>query len=111
MVSKNRLTNYPNSKILFLAPTKPLAQQHERTMKDLLPSYADKITLFTGTVAPEKRKELFKQNKIIISTPQGMENDIISRKILLEEISLIIFDEAHRATGDYAYVFLAKRYF
>lgn len=110
MLAKNRLDNYPNSKILFLAPTKPLAQQHEETFKDLLESYAGKTVLFTGSVSPEKRKKLWNENRIIISTPQGMENDVISRKIKLEEASLIVFDECHRATGDYAYVFLAKKY-
>jgi Fanconi anemia group M protein len=29
---------------------------------------------------------------------------------MLDEFALIIFDEAHRATGDYAYVFIAERY-
>lgn len=110
MLIKNRLQNYPNTKALLLAPTKPLAQQHEETLKDLLPENADKTTLFTGSVSPEKRKNLWTENKIIISTPQGMENDIISRKIKLEEVSLLIIDEAHRAVKDYAYVFVAKKY-
>lgn len=110
MLIKNRLTLYPNSKVLMLAPTKPLAQQHLKTIKDLLPDTAEETALFTGTVQPEKRKLLWENSQIIISTPQGMENDIISRKILLDNVSLIIFDEAHRATGDYAYVYIAKKY-
>ena len=110
MLIKNRLTNYPDSKIIFLAPTKPLAQQHETTLKDLIPTYAKKTILFIGTVSPEKRKKLFKENQIIISTPQGMENDIISRKISLKNVSTVIIDEAHRAVGDYAYVYIAKKY-
>lgn len=110
LVIAHRLQNYPDSKILFLAPTKPLAQQHEKSLKSMLPNYAEKTVLFTGTVKPEARKKLFKENQIIISTPQGMENDVMSRKIKLEEISLLVFDEAHRATGEYAYVFLAEKY-
>jgi len=104
---KNRLQNYKGSKVLFLAPTKPLAQQHEKT----LTSFLDETPiLFTGSVSPEKRKKLWKENTVIVSTPQGLENDVISRRIQLEDVSLIIFDEAHRATGDYAYTFLAKKY-
>jgi ERCC4-related helicase len=110
LMIKARLTNYKNSKIIFLAPTKPLAQQHETTLKNYLPEYETKIALFTGSVSPEKRELLWKENTIIISTPQGLENDVIRRKIELKDVSLIIFDEAHRATGDYAYVFLAKKY-
>ena len=45
-----------------------------------------------------------------MSTPQGLENDIISNKISLTEVSLLVVDEAHRAVGDYAYVFIAKQY-
>ncbi|MCF7871944.1 DEAD/DEAH box helicase [Candidatus Woesearchaeota archaeon] len=110
MLMTQRIDNYPDSKMLFLAPTKPLAQQHEKTLKKFFPKLEEKIVLFTGTIKPEKRKELFEQNQIIISTPQGLENDIISRRIKLEEVSLLIFDEAHRAVKDYAYVFLSKKY-
>ena len=53
---------------------------------------------------------MWEKAKIIASTPQGMQNDVISRKINLEDVSLLVFDEAHRATGDYAYTFIAKQY-
>ena len=65
---------------------------------------------FTGMVSPEKRSELWKNTKIIFSTPQGLENDIISRRINLEDVCLLGVDEAHRAVGDYAYVFVAKQF-
>jgi len=61
-------------------------------------------------MAPSKRKELYKNKKIIFATPQVIENDIISQRLDLENVSMIIFDEAHRAVGDYAYVFIAKKY-
>jgi Fanconi anemia group M protein len=37
-------------------------------------------------------------------------NDLITGKVKLAEVSLIVFDEAHRAVGDYAYVFIAGQY-
>lgn len=110
MMIANRLENYKGGKVVFLAPTKPLAQQHEVTLKKYMPSLEDKIVLFTGSVSPEKRALLWKENQIIISTPQGLENDVIGRKVDLSEVCLVIFDEAHRGTGDYAYVFIAKKY-
>ncbi len=110
MLIHHRLKNYPESKILFLAPTKPLAQQHEKTLKQLIPSHEEEITLFTGSVAPSKRESLWREKRIIVATPQGVENDVINRKAKLENISLIVFDEAHRATGDYSYVYIAKKY-
>jgi len=105
-----RLENYPKSKILVLAPTKPLAEQHLETFKKHLDLKKDKIILFTGLVLPEKRAELWKDAKIIISTPQGVENDIITNRTPLADVSLLVFDEAHRAVKDYSYVFIAKQY-
>ncbi len=110
MLSIQRLNNYPNSKILFLAPTKPLAEQHLTTFKKHLDIDHKKLSLMTGAIFPEKRAEIWKSSQIFFSTPQGLENDIISRKIDLAEVSLVVFDEAHRATGDYAYTFIAKMY-
>ncbi len=108
LTAKNRLENYKDSKIVIVSPTKPLAQQHEETFLKIFPD--NKITLLTGTVTPKKREEAWKNNQIIISTPQGLENDVIKRKINFEDTSLLVVDEAHRATGNYSYVYLAKKY-
>jgi ERCC4-related helicase len=110
LLASQRLDNYPNSKILMLAPTKPLCEQHINTFQKHMDITPEKIVLFTGSVKPEKRGELWKEATIIISTPQGLENDIINKRVNLKEISLLIFDEAHHATGDYAYVWVAKQY-
>ena len=110
MLAAQRLHQYPNSKILMLAPTKPLCEQHVQTFQKHMDVESDKIVLFTGSVKPEKRAELWKTAQVIISTPQGLENDTINRRVRLEDVSLLIFDEAHRATGDYAYVWLAQQY-
>jgi len=95
-------------KILFMAPTKPLVEQHARFLKRHL--IAEPPAVFTGEVPPEKRKELWRKNQIITATPQVISNDLVSGQIDLNEVSLIVFDEAHRAVGDYAYVFIGERY-
>lgn len=110
MLAKHRLELYPDSKILVLAPTKPLAQQHLETFKRHLEFDKESFVLFTGEISPLKREELWKTAKIIFSTCQGFENDIISGRINIEDVSLLVFDEAHRAVGDYSYVFIAKQY-
>ncbi|MBI4147539.1 DEAD/DEAH box helicase [Candidatus Woesearchaeota archaeon] len=110
LLTAQRLNNYPNSKILLLAPTKPLCEQHVESFREHLDIPAEKIVLFTGSVSPEKRALLWKDAQIIISTPQGLENDIINSRINLKEVSLLIFDEAHHATGEYAYVWIANQY-
>jgi ERCC4-related helicase len=110
LLAANRLTNYPDSKILILAPTRPLCDQHVSSMRKNLAVEEEEVQLFTGMISPAKRAELWKKSRIIVSTPQGLENDIISEKISLKEVSLLVFDEAHRAVGDYSYAFIAKQY-
>lgn len=110
MLAAFRLEHYNKSKILILAPTKPLVEQHYNSFKKHLDISKEKIHIFTGSIKPEKREELWKDAKIVISTPQGMKNDIITNKTPLEDVSLMVFDEAHRTVKDYAYVFIAEQY-
>ena len=96
-------------KVLLLAPTKPLVEQHAATLRDLL--VVDRIALFTGeATSPEERELLWRENKIIVSTPQVIRNDLRAERFSLEDVSMIVFDEAHRAVGDYAYVDVAAAY-
>jgi Fanconi anemia group M protein len=98
-----------NNKILLLSPTKPLVNQHAQTLTDLL-TLDDTVAVFTGEVPPEKRIELWNSKQIIVSTPQVIENDLIARRYDLTKTSRIIFDEAHRAAGNYSYVFIADMF-
>ncbi len=110
MLSAQRLIQYPKSKIIILAPTKPLLDQHMNSFIQHMDIEEENLCVLSGSVLPEKRKELFADKQIFFSTPQTIENDVISGRIDLKEVSLICFDECHRATGDYSYVFLAKQY-
>ena len=50
MMSVVRLNKHPESKILLLAPTKPLCEQHQRSFQTHLDIKDEKIVLFTGSV-------------------------------------------------------------
>ena len=110
MLTILQLKKYPQSKVLLLAPTKPLCEQHQKSFQKHLETDENKIVCFTGSVKPEVREEKWKQAEVIISTPQGLENDVINQRIDLKDLSLLIFDEAHHAVGEYSYVWLAKQY-
>lgn len=110
LIACERLTQRPSGKIVLLGPTRPLIDQYERVFAELTDIDPDSMCVLTGRVPPEKRKALFEQKQIIFSTPQGFENDLISNRITLEDVVLLGFDEAHRATGDYSYVWIAKQY-
>src|SRR3989338_3392754 len=110
MLAAHRLRLFPSSKVLFIGPTRPLIDQYLSVFKENFEINENEMAVFTGMVSPEKRGELWKKSKIIFSTPQGLENDIISGRINLEEVCLLGVDEAHRAVGDYSYVFVAKQF-
>ncbi len=110
MLAVHKLTEYPNSRIIFLAPTKPLVEQHYRSFVDLTKIPIEFLQPITGTISPDKRKEIWSEVKVAFMTPQVLQNDIISQLYPINDVSLIIFDECHRAVGDYAYGFIAQKY-
>ncbi|MFX0175766.1 MAG: DEAD/DEAH box helicase [Candidatus Hodarchaeota archaeon] len=110
MLAVNRLEEEPNSKIIILAPTKPLVNQHYKSFLDLTEISQENLKSITGTTSPEEREKIWDDVKIAFMTPQVLQNDIISNLYNLKDVSLIIFDECHRAVGDYAYCFIAKKY-
>jgi len=110
LAATQRLNSFPNSKILFLTVTKPLAEQIYNEVIECMDLDEDKIVLFTGSVAPKKREELWKSSIVTVSTPQCVENDIINGRIDLEKVSLLIADEAHNAVKNYSYTWVAKQY-
>lgn len=107
MLAVNRLNNFKNSKILFLAPSKPLVAQHMNTFKKHMDA---KMEIFTGEVKPELRKEMYENNDIVFSTPQTVANDITNKKINLKNFSLLVLDEVHKCVGNYDYVLVAKEF-
>ncbi|HOK58817.1 MAG TPA: DEAD/DEAH box helicase [Methanothrix sp.] len=103
------LARLERGRVLFLAPTRPLVEQHAAFLRRVLtaPEYVASVT---GETDPESRAEIWKSSRIAVSTPQVVENDLLSGRMDLRDVSLVIFDEAHRATGNYAYVYIADRY-
>ncbi|MBI4438310.1 DEAD/DEAH box helicase [Candidatus Woesearchaeota archaeon] len=110
MVAGHRLSQYPGSKVLLVGPTRPLIEQYCEVFRRHLDIPEGSMCVLTGMVPPVKRAALWESSRVIFSTPQGLENDIITRRIGLEEVSLLGIDEAHRAVGDYSYVWVAEQY-
>ncbi len=110
LVMASRLEKY-GGKVMVLSPTKPLVEQHAAFFRSAFDLQEEEVLTFTGSVTPAKRAELWKKGKVIVSTPQVIENDILTKKISLEDVTHITFDEAHRAVGNYAYTYIAEKYF
>ena len=109
LVTAERLSTV-GGKSLLLAPTKPLVSQHADFYREGLEIPDDEIVVFTGEVRPDDRAELFEDARIIIATPQVVENDLVGNRISLAAVTHCTFDECHRATGNYAYNYIAERY-
>jgi len=109
LVMVARLTQFQEGKVLMLSPTKPLVSQHTSFLKRVL-TLDDEVVMLTGEVPPSKRAELWRSGRVIVSTPQVIENDLVAKRLGLEDVVLVVFDEAHRAVGSYAYTYIAKKY-
>jgi len=107
LVAAERLKALKNSKVLVLAPSKPLVVQHEESFREFLKT---SVTSLTGAIKPEERIKRWNDSQIICATPQTVESDIISSRYGLEDVSLLVFDECHRGVGSYSYVYLAHKY-
>jgi len=110
LLTIDRMLKFPDSKILFLAPTRPLAEQHFSYFKKHLPELFAQMDIFTGKTPAEKRKELWQNSDIVFSTPQCTGNDIKNNLYTLENVSLLIEDECHRCFKNYAYTYVAEKY-
>ncbi len=92
---------------VLLAPTKPLSEQHYQSLSRLLNINKDNILLLTGGVGAKKRAEMEAAAKVISATPQTLANDLRMGRINIEDFSIVVFDECHRAVGRYAYTYIA----
>jgi Fanconi anemia group M protein len=70
---------------------------------------SEMVLEISGEITPSKRKEDYPSAKIIVATPQTIDNDLTYDRFNFSNISLLCIDEVHRATGDYAYVGIAKQ--
>jgi ERCC4-related helicase len=110
LVAKERLERFPKGKVVILAPTKPLVLQHHRSFTEILSLEGDEMALLTGDSPPEERSYLWRRSRVIFATPQTVRNDMRHGRIELNDVSLIVFDEAHRSVKDYSYTEIARTY-
>lgn len=67
------------------------------------------VVELTGADSLETRGGAYREKKVFCMTPQTMVNDLNRGIIDIKKIVLVVFDEAHRATGDYAYSLIQKK--
>lgn len=112
LVSVNILYNYKEKRILILAPTRPLVNQHWDSFMSNIKLLDEQTVVVTGKIPPHARTIVWnnKTIRLFFSTPEVVKNDIIDKRLSLVDFFLVVFDEAHRAVKDYAYTFIADQY-
>jgi len=110
LLTIERMKQFPGEKVVFVAPTRPLVEQHLNTFKKYLPELFADMQLFTGKIPAKQRKKIWETADIIFSTPQCVANDLRKDLYKLEEVCLLVEDEAHRCIKNYDYNFLAQKY-
>ncbi|KAL4891236.1 ATP-dependent DNA helicase mph1 [Aspergillus ambiguus] len=97
-----------DAQIIFVAPTKPLVAQQISACFGVAGIPRSQTTMLTGEAAPGIRAQEWQEKRVFFMTPQTLINDLKSGIADPKRIVLLVVDEAHRATGGYAYVEVVK---
>ncbi|KDO83873.1 hypothetical protein CISIN_1g037446mg, partial [Citrus sinensis] len=94
---------FPDGKIVFAAPSRPLVMQQIEACHNIVGIPQEWTIDMTGQISPTKRASFWKTKRVFFVTPQVLEKDIQSGTCLMKYLVCLVIDEAHRATGNYAY--------
>ena len=96
------------AQIVFVAPTKPLVSQQVKACFEVAGIPRSTTVMLTGETSPGLRAEEWTKKRVFFMTPQTLINDLRAGIADPKRIVLLVIDEAHRATGSYAYVEVVK---
>lgn len=96
------------AQIVFVAPTKPLVAQQVDACFHIAGIPWSDTSMLTGEVPTALRAEEWQSKRVFFLTPQTLINDLKTGSADPKRIVLVVVDEAHRATGSYAYVEVIK---
>ncbi|KAL7056144.1 hypothetical protein AAHC03_021159 [Spirometra sp. Aus1] len=96
-------------RIVFICKTVHLVYQHAEFLRTQLPIPSEEVGIFHGTVAPGVWIDSWDQNvwraqlekhKVLVATA-GVFRDVLNhRKVSLNDVCLLVFDECHHADPD-----------
>ena len=95
---------FPTGRILFLAPTLPLVQQQVQACYRITGIPVSDTGLLTGKLVPAQRTQVWNKCRVLFGTPQTIQHDLAVDTGRARQVVCIVFDEAHKAVGEYAYV-------
>ncbi|XP_058808100.1 Fanconi anemia group M protein isoform X2 [Phymastichus coffea] len=94
---------YPQGRVVFLAPTKPLVAQQINACHEIMGIPSNETIELTGAINQTKRAVAWSQKRVIFATPQTFQKDLQNDYIPYNLIKCIVIDEAHKALGKHSY--------
>ncbi|PRW60577.1 Fanconi anemia group M isoform X3 [Chlorella sorokiniana] len=93
---------FPEGKVVFVAPTKPLVAQQVDACHSFMGMSKAGFCELTGSINPEARKELWQGGikRVFFCTPQTYWNDVKRGICPYDQVVCLVVDECHRATGN-----------
>ena len=112
MLTARTLYTYRRKRVMVVAPTTPLVLQHMKSFFSVLKLSQDKIAEITGKTPPLPRTTIWNNRdiRLVFATPEVVRNDLQDNRLSLNDFSLLVIDEAHRAVKDYAYTTIVSQY-
>ncbi|XP_059630912.1 DEAD-box ATP-dependent RNA helicase FANCM [Cornus florida] len=103
VVMYNYFRWFPEGKIVFAAPSRPLVMQQIEACHNIVGIPQEWAIDLTGQTSPVRRAYFWKAKRVFFVTPQVLEKDIQSGTCLVKQLVCLVIDEAHRASGNYSY--------
>ncbi|THH27023.1 hypothetical protein EUX98_g7162 [Antrodiella citrinella] len=94
---------FPEGKVVFVAPTRPLVAQQISACHETCGIPGSHAAELTGQNPKAYRGKEWQSKRVFYMTPQTLMNDIRNEVCDCRDIVLLVVDEAHKGTGDYAY--------
>lgn len=95
-----------------MAPTRPLVKQQIDACYEIMgiPKQATiELTGYTKMASTTTRSDVWSDKRVFFITPQILQNDLDTIVELASKIKCLVFDEAHRARGNYAYCIVIQK--
>src|SRR5437016_5867326 len=90
--------------------SRTLVLQHAQFFKEHFPNQNAQSTVLTGETPAPLRETAFHDSSIVFATPEVIRIYASADRYNLRNVSLIVFDEAHRCVRSYAYSEVAQSY-
>ncbi len=91
------LANSPTARALIMAPSREMAQQIYKVFLELCAELPISACLaIGGTTGSKQMNQLKKNPRVIVATPGRMNDHLQTNKLLLQNVEIVVIDEADR---------------